>query len=281
MSVSLRVDEFANHTTFSKEENMVWKVKRRQDGTRYIVRRPARNRCLLRDRSICVNTATVCNGDISTTTEEHNISEVKVGRYWSKEERRKHIERARGRKQQHQLPQQQIIDNSNASKMCVKEQFVFNLPQQRDVLTQQHGSRQQRFIEYTGNQIQHPNVSTSLQQHYQLQFNSSKIQQHKQTKIVGRGDYNGTSCVSGVLYNENQFVLTKEPTLEASEIELCRITPQMEEIIPMIDKSSFDGLPSSLLVPGLQAAVAVTNTSIFPVSAEGSELQNCISITTI
>ncbi|XP_053967710.1 slo-interacting protein 1 isoform X1 [Anastrepha ludens] len=280
MAVSPRAAEVVNHKTLSKEENMVWKVKRRQDGTRYIVRRPARNRCLLRDRSICINTATVRNRDISTTTEEDNISDIKVGRYWSKEERRKHIERARERKQQHQQ-QQQIIDVTNASKMCVKEQFSLKLPQQKYGLTQQQRSSQQRFTEYSGNQIQQRNISTSLQQHYQLQFNSSKIQQQKQTRIVGRCDYNGTSCVSGVLYNEKQLILTKEPTLEASEIEPCGISTQIEEIIPMIDKSSCGGLPSSLVVSGLQAAASVKNTSTFPVSAEGCELQNCISITTI
>lgn len=90
--------------THPSEEPMVWKVKRRQDGTRYIVRRPARNR-FLRNRAMRISAER--NDD--QTTEDDTISEIKTGRYWTKEERKKHIERARERRQRQQI----IITNKN------------------------------------------------------------------------------------------------------------------------------------------------------------------------
>jgi len=84
----------------SEEIPMVWKVKRRPDGTRYIVKRPVRNR-----PQVSVRKNMRCNE--LTTTEDDTVSEVKIGRYWTKEERKRHIERARERRhhqtQQHQL----------------------------------------------------------------------------------------------------------------------------------------------------------------------------------
>ncbi|XP_017126187.1 slo-interacting protein 1 isoform X1 [Drosophila elegans] len=77
---------------------MVWKVKRRPDGTRYIVKRPVRNR-----HQIAIRKNMRCNE--LTTTEEDTVSEVKIGRYWTKEERKRHIERARERR--HNQTQQQ------------------------------------------------------------------------------------------------------------------------------------------------------------------------------
>ncbi|KAJ6641247.1 E3 ubiquitin-protein ligase PDZRN3 [Pseudolycoriella hygida] len=74
------------------EERMEWKVKRRPDGTRYIARRPIRNR-LLRDRAIKINEE---RNDF--TTDDDTISEVKTGRYWTKEERKKHAEKSKERR---------------------------------------------------------------------------------------------------------------------------------------------------------------------------------------
>ncbi|BFG06729.1 slo-interacting protein 1 [Drosophila madeirensis] len=81
-----------------EEIPMVWKVKRRPDGTRYIVKRPVRNR-----GHVAIRKNTRSNE--LTTTEDDTVSEVKIGRYWTKEERKRHIERARERRhhqQQHQ-----------------------------------------------------------------------------------------------------------------------------------------------------------------------------------
>ncbi|XP_017869317.1 PREDICTED: slo-interacting protein 1 isoform X1 [Drosophila arizonae] len=83
----------------SKEIPMVWKVKRRPDGTRYIVKRPVRNMSMGIRKNIR-------NNEI-TTTEDDTISEVKIGRYWTKEERKRHIERARERRHHQQLLHQQ------------------------------------------------------------------------------------------------------------------------------------------------------------------------------
>ncbi|XP_037956982.1 slo-interacting protein 1-like isoform X2 [Teleopsis dalmanni] len=85
-------------TSSPQSDEMVWKVKRRQDGTRYIVRRPAR-RHFLHDRPSKNNTE-IIKTDF-TTTEDDTISEVKTGRYWSREDRKKHVEQARERRQQH------------------------------------------------------------------------------------------------------------------------------------------------------------------------------------
>ncbi|KAH8272481.1 hypothetical protein KR044_008940, partial [Drosophila immigrans] len=84
----------------SEEIPMVWKVKRRPDGTRYIVKRPVRNHVHMSIRK------NLRNGEI-TTTEDDTISEVKIGRYWTKEERKRHIERARERRHHQQLIHQQ------------------------------------------------------------------------------------------------------------------------------------------------------------------------------
>ncbi|EDV90955.1 GH23937 [Drosophila grimshawi] len=86
----------------TEEIPMVWKVKRRPDGTRYIVKRPVRNNVSVGIRK------SIRNSEL-TTTEDDTISEVKIGRYWTKEERKRHIERARERRhhQQQQLLQQQ------------------------------------------------------------------------------------------------------------------------------------------------------------------------------
>lgn len=101
VSVSKPNSILVNAESVSEEIPMVWKVKRRPDGTRYIVKRPVRNHA---NMSIRKN---IRNNDIPTT-EDDTISEVKIGRYWTKEERKRHIERARERRhhQQQQHKQQ-------------------------------------------------------------------------------------------------------------------------------------------------------------------------------
>lgn len=51
---------------------MEWKVKRRPDGTRYIARRPARNR-ILKNRAIRISEERA-----GLTTEDDTVSELKV-----------------------------------------------------------------------------------------------------------------------------------------------------------------------------------------------------------
>lgn len=88
---------------------MEWKVKRRPDGTRYIVRRPTTRNRLLRNRAIKITEER--NDLTTTTTEDDTISEIKTGRYWTKDERKKHIERSKERRQRQQL----IILNKTSS----------------------------------------------------------------------------------------------------------------------------------------------------------------------
>lgn len=100
---------------------MEWKVKRRADGTRYIARRPVRNR-ILRNRAIRISEERAGH-----TTEDDTMSEMKVGRYWSKEERKRQLERARERKQR----QQELI-------LQQQQQQQLQLQQTNDLLICEH-----------------------------------------------------------------------------------------------------------------------------------------------
>ncbi|ESO07314.1 hypothetical protein HELRODRAFT_76719, partial [Helobdella robusta] len=73
---------------------MEWVVKRRADGTRYITRRPVRSR-ILKERA-----RQVAEERCGITTDDDAMSEMKIGRYWSREERKKHLEQAREHKRQ-------------------------------------------------------------------------------------------------------------------------------------------------------------------------------------
>ncbi|CAH1377673.1 E3 ubiquitin-protein ligase PDZRN3-like [Tenebrio molitor] len=83
--------------TATLETRMEWKVKRRPDGTRYIARRPVRNR-ILKNRAIKISEERA-----GLTTEDDTISELKIGRYWTKEERKKHLEKSKERKQRQEI----------------------------------------------------------------------------------------------------------------------------------------------------------------------------------
>lgn len=88
-----------------EEQRMVWKVKRRPDGSRYIVRRPVQNR-----RQVKTNALTHgVGGGHELTTEDDTMSEIKLGRYWSKDERKKHMEKAKERRNR----QEQVLERKN------------------------------------------------------------------------------------------------------------------------------------------------------------------------
>ncbi|KAI1711014.1 PDZ domain-containing protein 4 [Ditylenchus destructor] len=72
-----------------------WKVKRRADGTRYITRRPLKSR-ILKAREEQVN-----KERLGVSTDDDAASELKAGKFWSREERKRHLERAKERKQRH------------------------------------------------------------------------------------------------------------------------------------------------------------------------------------
>ncbi|GFY54388.1 PDZ domain-containing protein 4 [Trichonephila inaurata madagascariensis] len=89
----------------SDETKMEWKVKRRPDGTRYITRRPIRNK-ILKERAL-----QIMEERCGITTDDDAVSELKIGKYWSREERKRHLERARDRKQRREILMKSIRGN--------------------------------------------------------------------------------------------------------------------------------------------------------------------------
>ncbi|KAL4646396.1 E3 ubiquitin-protein ligase PDZRN3-like [Arapaima gigas] len=93
------------------EPRAEWKVKVRSDGTRYVTRRPIRDR-LLRERALRIREERT-----GVTTDDDAASELKMGRYWSKEERRQQAARAREQKQRRELMRQ-------SRRECLEEQLA-------------------------------------------------------------------------------------------------------------------------------------------------------------
>ncbi|XP_015266727.1 PREDICTED: E3 ubiquitin-protein ligase PDZRN3 isoform X1 [Gekko japonicus] len=91
------------------EPRMEWKVKVRSDGTRYITKRPVRDR-LLRERAIKIK-----EERSGMTTDDDAISEMKMGRYWSKEERKQHLLKAKEQRRRREFMMQSRLE-------CLKEQ---------------------------------------------------------------------------------------------------------------------------------------------------------------
>ncbi|XP_062239007.1 PDZ domain-containing RING finger protein 4 [Platichthys flesus] len=91
------------------EPRLEWKVKVRADGTRYVARRPARDR-ILRERALRIREER--SGGM--TTDDDAMSEMKMGRYWSKEERKQHLARAREQRKRREFMQKSRLE-------CLKE----------------------------------------------------------------------------------------------------------------------------------------------------------------
>ncbi|XP_038843222.1 PDZ domain-containing protein 4-like, partial [Salvelinus namaycush] len=83
---------------------MEWKVKIRSDGTRYVAKRPVRDR-LLKARAIKIR-----EERSGMTTDDDAVSEMKQGRYWSKEERKQQLLRAREHRQRREFMMQSRLD---------------------------------------------------------------------------------------------------------------------------------------------------------------------------
>lgn len=81
----------------SDSGQMEWVVKRRPDGTRYITRRPVRSK-LLKERA-----KKISEERCGLTTDDDAMSEMKTGRYWSKEDRKRHLEKAKDYKKKKEL----------------------------------------------------------------------------------------------------------------------------------------------------------------------------------
>uniref|UniRef100_A0ABM5GFY5 PDZ domain-containing RING finger protein 4 n=1 Tax=Pogona vitticeps TaxID=103695 RepID=A0ABM5GFY5_9SAUR len=90
------------------EPKMEWKVKIRSDGTRYITKRPVRDR-LLKERALKIK-----EERSGTTTDDDTMSEMKMGRYWSKEERKQHLVRAKEQRRRREFMMRSRLE-------CLKE----------------------------------------------------------------------------------------------------------------------------------------------------------------
>uniref|UniRef100_A0A3B3QJI9 PDZ domain containing ring finger 4 n=1 Tax=Paramormyrops kingsleyae TaxID=1676925 RepID=A0A3B3QJI9_9TELE len=86
------------------EPKMEWKVKVRGDGTRYITKRPARDR-ILRERALKIR-----EERSGMTTDDDAASELKMGRYWSKEERKQQLARAREQRRRREFMQRSRLE---------------------------------------------------------------------------------------------------------------------------------------------------------------------------
>ncbi|KAJ8302049.1 hypothetical protein KUTeg_021036 [Tegillarca granosa] len=86
-----------NMTPPDSSSQMEWVVKRRPDGTRYITRRPVRSK-MLKERA-----KKISEERCGMTTDDDAMSELKTGRYWSKEDRKRHLEKAKDQKRRREL----------------------------------------------------------------------------------------------------------------------------------------------------------------------------------
>ncbi|KAG9276864.1 E3 ubiquitin-protein ligase PDZRN3 isoform X1 [Astyanax mexicanus] len=108
------------------EPKMEWKVKIRSDGTRYITKRPVRDR-LLRERALRIREER--SGGM--TTDDDAVSELKMGRYWSKEERKQHAVRAKEQRQRREFMKQSRMD-------CLREQQVAEEKKELNIIELSH-----------------------------------------------------------------------------------------------------------------------------------------------
>uniref|UniRef100_A0A8C6IIJ8 E3 ubiquitin-protein ligase PDZRN3 n=1 Tax=Mus spicilegus TaxID=10103 RepID=A0A8C6IIJ8_MUSSI len=109
----------------SAEPRMEWKVKIRSDGTRYITKRPVRDR-LLRERALKIR-----EERSGLTTDDDAMSEMKMGRYWSKEERKQHLVKAKEQRRRREFMMQSRLD-------CLKEQQASDDRKEMNILELSH-----------------------------------------------------------------------------------------------------------------------------------------------
>ncbi|XP_055124192.1 PDZ domain-containing protein 4 isoform X4 [Symphalangus syndactylus] len=104
-----RVGGVAAAAAAAEAPRMEWKVKVRSDGTRYVAKRPVRDR-LLKARALKIR-----EERSGMTTDDDAVSEMKMGRYWSKEERKQHLIRAREQRKRREFMMQSRLE-------CLREQ---------------------------------------------------------------------------------------------------------------------------------------------------------------
>ncbi|KAM3608622.1 uncharacterized protein V6R79_001801 [Siganus canaliculatus] len=108
------------------EPKMEWKVKIRSDGTRYITKRPVRDK-ILRERALKIKEER--SGGM--TTDDDAMSEMKMGKYWSKEERKQHLVRAKEQRKRREFMQrsrlESLKENPQSSSESRKEVSIIEL----------------------------------------------------------------------------------------------------------------------------------------------------------
>ncbi|CDQ58176.1 unnamed protein product [Oncorhynchus mykiss] len=100
----------------TSEPKMEWKVKIRSDGTRYITKRPIRDK-ILRERALKIKEER--SGGM--TTDDDAMSEMKMGRYWSKEERKQHLVRAKEQRRRREFMQRSRLESLRESPQSSSE----------------------------------------------------------------------------------------------------------------------------------------------------------------
>ncbi|KAL1283079.1 PDZ domain-containing RING finger protein [Trichinella pseudospiralis] len=103
-----------HRTTKESTTNTEWKVKRRADGSRYITKKPVRKQ-ILKERA-----ERLANERFGCSTDDDTMSELKVGRYWSKDERRRHLEKGKERKRR----QEELLRRKAEQKPANEQQIV-------------------------------------------------------------------------------------------------------------------------------------------------------------
>ncbi|XP_076128193.1 PDZ domain-containing RING finger protein 4-like [Alosa pseudoharengus] len=105
-SMCPEAQEQSEQTSPSLDPKLEWKVKVRSDGTRYITKRPVRDR-LLRERALKISEER--SGGM--TTDDDAMSEMKMGRYWSKEERKQQLIRAKEQRRRREVMQRSRLES--------------------------------------------------------------------------------------------------------------------------------------------------------------------------
>lgn len=93
-----------SHPLLPASPRMEWKVKIRSDGSRYVAKRPVRDR-LLKARAMKIR-----EERSGMTTDDDAVSEMKMGRYWSKEERKQQLLKAREQRRRREFMMQSRLD---------------------------------------------------------------------------------------------------------------------------------------------------------------------------
>ncbi|VDM68059.1 unnamed protein product [Strongylus vulgaris] len=102
------------HSPTSEAIVYKWKVKRRCDGSRYVVKRPARSQILKKRAAQLVRERT------GISTDDDAMSELKLGHFHTREERKKHLEEERKRKirNQQKLIESKISPSDQVRTQC-------------------------------------------------------------------------------------------------------------------------------------------------------------------